>query len=303
VTDVMLTDLADVLRAAGLTVVEVDGWKARGHGPMSEVASIICHHTAGPTSSDHKSLDTVINGRPGLSGPLGNLFLARSGTWYTVAAGVAYHAGVVDLLSHSNPMAIGIEAENDGIPPLDWPLVETDSYARGCAALARHYGVPLNQILGHKEVAFPRGRKSDPDFDMTAFRSKVAHYLTPEADMPLDTADKAWISAQLVAQRSPTAGATVTALMSWLIADVHVPGQPPQPFGTSMVETHRWSYLASLIKPEMLLELSAKVDALLARPAVDVDEEALAAALTQAGFSAEAIAQANLAAVRAALAQ
>ncbi|CAF3984143.1 unnamed protein product [Rotaria sordida] len=33
----MLTGLADILRGAGLNVVEVAGWKTRGHGMMSSV--------------------------------------------------------------------------------------------------------------------------------------------------------------------------------------------------------------------------------------------------------------------------
>ena len=41
-----LTDLADAVRSSGLTVVEVPGWKTRGHGPMSDVLGIVAHHTA-----------------------------------------------------------------------------------------------------------------------------------------------------------------------------------------------------------------------------------------------------------------
>ncbi len=44
----MLTDLADILRKAGLNVVEVSGWKTRGHGVMRSVKSIIYHHTVSP---------------------------------------------------------------------------------------------------------------------------------------------------------------------------------------------------------------------------------------------------------------
>ena len=37
----MLTDLADVLRAAGLKVQEIAGWTTRGHGQMTDVEAII----------------------------------------------------------------------------------------------------------------------------------------------------------------------------------------------------------------------------------------------------------------------
>ncbi|CAF1082927.1 unnamed protein product, partial [Adineta ricciae] len=46
----MLTGLADILRGAGLNVVEVAGWRTRGHGVMSSVKGIVVHHTAGPAS-------------------------------------------------------------------------------------------------------------------------------------------------------------------------------------------------------------------------------------------------------------
>ena len=41
------------------------------------------------------------------------------------------------------------------------------------AALREHYGIPLSNVQGHKEVAKPAGRKPDPTFDMTDFRRRV----------------------------------------------------------------------------------------------------------------------------------
>jgi hypothetical protein len=55
----MVTNLADILRSAGLNVTEVDGWKTRAHGPLTAVRSIICHHTAGPPTGDYPSLPIV----------------------------------------------------------------------------------------------------------------------------------------------------------------------------------------------------------------------------------------------------
>ncbi|CAF4930636.1 unnamed protein product, partial [Rotaria sp. Silwood2] len=37
----MLTGLAGILRGAGLNVVEVAGWKTRGHGVMASVKGIV----------------------------------------------------------------------------------------------------------------------------------------------------------------------------------------------------------------------------------------------------------------------
>jgi N-acetylmuramoyl-L-alanine amidase len=181
----LLTGLADTLRGAGLDVVEVAGWRTRGHGEMTSVQTIVCHHTAGPPTGEVPSLATVRDGRPGLSGPLAQLMLGRSGRWYVVAAGKCYHAGVVLRASYANENAVGVEAEADGVSA--WPAVQYHSYAKGCAALVKAYGLAVANVLGHKEVAFPRGRKSDPNFDMAAFRTLVAHYL--EADVPLTDDD------------------------------------------------------------------------------------------------------------------
>lgn len=85
----MLTDLATVLRAAGLKVQEVPGWKTRGHGQMTSVETIACHHTAGPKTGNYPSLGVVRDGRPGLDGPLAQLGLARDGTWLVIAAGAS----------------------------------------------------------------------------------------------------------------------------------------------------------------------------------------------------------------------
>lgn len=176
-----LTDLADAARKSGLKVVEEPGWKSRGHGPMVDVRTIVCHHTAGPTVGNMPSLGVVRDGRTGLRGPLSHLTLARDGTVYVVAAGLCYHAGAVGRTAHSNGYAIGIEAEATGVT--SWPAVQMDAYARLCAALATHYDVALSHIVGHKEIATPKGRKIDPNFSMPAFRSRVAAVdLKPKGD-------------------------------------------------------------------------------------------------------------------------
>lgn len=169
--------LPDVLRAAGLTVSEVDGWQTRGHGDMGFVKGVLCHHTAGPLTGNMPSLNTVINGRPDLAGPLCNLALGRDGTYYVVAAGKAWHAGAGSWqgVTDGNGQLIGIEAENTGLPNDPWPVVQMDAYVKGCVALIRHLGAHSNMVIGHKEWA-PK-RKTDPSFDMVAFRLRVHNAL------------------------------------------------------------------------------------------------------------------------------
>ena len=132
-----LTDLADTIRAAGLTVVEDPGWRTRGHGAMTSVQGVVCHHTAGPTAArnpaDAPSLGTVRNGIPGgLSGPFAHIVLGRSGTVIVVAAGKCWHAGPVREPWMSNSHTIGIEAENSGTGE-PWPEAQIAAYARLCA--------------------------------------------------------------------------------------------------------------------------------------------------------------------------
>lgn len=169
-----LTDLPDVLRRAGLDVVEVQGWRSRGYRgrALTAVRGIIAHHTAtsARASGDYPTLRLVRDGRSDLPGPLAQLGLGRSGTWYVIAAGLANHAGRSDQPAYGNSQAIGIEAEHPGAGA--WPAAQYDAYVRGCAALQRHYGT--GPVRGHKETAVPKGRKTDPNFDMAEFRRRIA---------------------------------------------------------------------------------------------------------------------------------
>lgn len=169
------TGLARVLRDAGLKVVEVPGWKTRGHGGMGRIKGILAHHTAGPhqsrASSNYPSLAVVRDGRPGLPGPLAQLGIGYDGTWYVIAAGRAWHAGRVDNNKYGNDHALGIEAENPGDGSA-WPKAQYESYVRGVAALIAEWGGKI-QVRGHKEAAVPRGRKIDPTLNMDRFRADV----------------------------------------------------------------------------------------------------------------------------------
>lgn len=186
-----LTDLAQTLRKAGLTVVELSRANRRNHGPMDEVMTVTCHHTAGPRTGLTPSLAVVRDGRPGLAGPLAQIFLARNGVVYIVSTGLCWHAGVSQHDSEENPRAIGIEAENSGLAGDAWPAVQMEAYALVCAALAVRYGLRVTDVKGHKETCAPKGRKSDPSFDMAVHRrnvqaaiSRVKAGQTPPATKP-----------------------------------------------------------------------------------------------------------------------
>jgi hypothetical protein len=175
----MLTDLADVLRAGGLRVVEVPGWKTRtaDGNRFGPVQGILCHWTATnpQAAGDYPTLNTILNGNGQTPGPLSHLGLGRDGTWYVIAAGVCWHAGSVDRVASDNYHAIAVEAEYHPAQGA-WPEAQQRSYERGVAVLSRHYGVALDNVRGHYEAAIPYGRKDDPKTlpgGMAGFRQRV----------------------------------------------------------------------------------------------------------------------------------
>lgn len=180
--------LADVLREAGLTVVEHEGWETRGRGDVGTIDAVIAHHTG--KGSDKGLLNLIMNGRPDLAGPLSQVFLPRDGVWHLLAAGRCNHAGNGSWHGATgNSDTIGIEAANagDGVDP--WPRAQMSSYVRGVAAILRHLGKDELGVAGHKEFALPRGRKIDPTFDMHDFRRDVAELLAdPTAQLVIPPA-------------------------------------------------------------------------------------------------------------------
>ncbi|MEU8383757.1 peptidoglycan recognition family protein [Streptosporangium sp. NPDC048865] len=169
-----LTQLADVARRTGYPVTEVPGWRSRGHGPQPEVDGVVCHHTAG-----WNDMHVVRDGRPGLEGPLSQIWLRRDGTIFIVAAGRCWHNAPSLSLGHTNGHSIGIEAENDGRTA--WPAAQLDSYRKLCAELCLEFGLSASAVKGHKEV---NASKPDPhSINMTTFRAEVARLMKGD-DMP-----------------------------------------------------------------------------------------------------------------------
>src|SRR5204862_1813220 len=88
-----LTWLADELRAAGLTVVETDGWqsRARSSGGFPETPlGVQWHHTASQTSPEN-DIHWQVTGCE--DAPVGNMTIMRDGSVWLVAAGAANTAG------------------------------------------------------------------------------------------------------------------------------------------------------------------------------------------------------------------
>jgi hypothetical protein len=71
-----LTWLPQVLKDSGLKVALTDGWENRGQCDVENIVGVICHHTATPgKKANMPTLNTLIQGRSDLSGPLAQLGL------------------------------------------------------------------------------------------------------------------------------------------------------------------------------------------------------------------------------------
>lgn len=177
--------LAEDCRAAGLTVRELPGWQSRGAEFPAIPNTVLAHHTATPKAAkgDLPTQKILIEGRKGdkpLPGPLCQVALGRNGTVYIVASGKANQAGkgAWQGVARSD-QAIGIEAEHDGVS--EWPARQYEAYVQLVAVLLRGLGQNSERCCGHKEWALPKGRKTDPNFDMAAFRSRVHAVMLPHA--------------------------------------------------------------------------------------------------------------------------
>lgn len=181
------SNLPRILKAAGLRVQEVPGWRARGRpastGGFAPVG-VLCHHTA--SSADGRAgTGILVNGRSDLPGPLAQLGLDRDGTVWIVAAGRSNHAGVAKSSGtvaggDGNRLYIGIEAMNRGTGER-WPKAQYDAYVLLCATLClKVTRNSVNTVRAHKETSVTG--KIDPagptpyegSFDMDAFRRRVA---------------------------------------------------------------------------------------------------------------------------------
>lgn len=280
-----ITWLADVLRDAGLTVVEHSGWKARTVGGIWEPRFGIVHATAAPRSQDDDvQVRVVRDGREDLRGPIANACVDRSGRWHVLAAGrcnttLAGTAGPYE--GQGNTHALGVEACNDNRDE-PWPAVQYDSYVRGWAAIAKRLGWSPDRLRGHKEHT--PGRKTDPTFSMSRFRTDVQTTLE-EDDMP---------SADEIAQR------TVEKLFA---RPVPAPkGTPQSSFGWAIFQIwHRTGHIGNVALPALsrVLDKAAETIATLAHTEGTTD--AASAALAAETLAAVEQARTDLAAVRAVL--
>jgi N-acetyl-anhydromuramyl-L-alanine amidase AmpD len=162
---------------------------------MRVVEGVVGHHTATGegVSGDYPSLRVVRDGRAGLSGPLANYGLGRSGTIYVIAAGCAWHAGAsrhggfTDL----NDEFLGIEAEDSGDGK--WNPAMLDAYPKLVGAILRYMRRDVSRYVSHRTCAVPAGRKPDPGgLADTWMRDRAKGGTQPAPVQPTPTGGGAW---------------------------------------------------------------------------------------------------------------
>lgn len=173
--------LPDALSRRGLTVEVVPGWETRSAGSFAPRGAV-CHWTAGPRGTTRRaSLAICTNGRPGLDGPLCNVYGARDGVAVVVAAGRANHAGVGSWRGVTgNSSFFGTEME--AADATDFTTAQRWSYPRINASFCDLGGFDEQMVCGHSEYATPAGRKQDVNhYPMSQLRADTGALLRPSA--------------------------------------------------------------------------------------------------------------------------
>lgn len=150
-------DLPARLRKAGLTVIEIDGWQARGRPSSTggfKPVGVLNHHTGGRDGSGDAEDDLkyakwlFLTGRSDLPAPLCHIALSAEGVVYLGAAGRANHAGTAKAsgsvaAGDGNSLYIGIE----------WMLSGTQKIADKQYDAAVKLNAVLLDVLGSSEQA------------------------------------------------------------------------------------------------------------------------------------------------------
>lgn len=91
----------------------------------------------------------------------------------------AWHAGKGELHgvpSDINNRSIGIEIVNDGSGKTPFTEAQYKSLTQLTGYLKQQHNIPMKNIVGHADVAVPKGRKNDPapNFDWNRLRKGIS---------------------------------------------------------------------------------------------------------------------------------
>ncbi|OIJ98290.1 N-acetylmuramoyl-L-alanine amidase [Streptomyces monashensis] len=180
----------DVLRAEGVTVVEVGDWRHhhRNHkGPWGPVHGVMIHHTV--TRGSAATVRLCRDGYRAQPGPLCHGVVTKDGTVHLVGYGRADHAGLGDddvlraviaertlppdnaADTDGNRHFYGFECENLGTGADPWPDAQLEAITRAAAAVCRRHGWTERSVIGHLE--WQPGKVDPRGFTMDWLRTRV----------------------------------------------------------------------------------------------------------------------------------
>ncbi|WP_139978319.1 peptidoglycan recognition protein family protein [Nocardioides litoris] len=189
--------LGDVLRAAGVQVVEEPGWLTRTANGTLDPIGVLWHHTAAPSSASNPSpaLGVCINGRADLPGPLCHALVDYFGVFHLVSANYANHAGTARAsgpvpAGSGNVMLIGWEidyaGDGGGGVVQQMTSAQYDASLKATAAVLRQLGRDASYARGHRETSTTG--KIDPSFiDLDTMRADVARLMGSSGGGPSGT--------------------------------------------------------------------------------------------------------------------
>jgi len=200
---------AALLRAEGVTVVEVGSWEDhnRNHkGPWGPVHGVMIHHTV--TKGTANTVAICRDGYDELPGPLCHGVIDKKGIVHLVGYGRANHAGLGDddvlqaviaekalpadneANTDGNRHFYGFECENLGDGKDPWPAAQLLAIERVSAALCRHHKWSERSVIGHLE--WQPGKVDPKGFTMSSMRTRVKARLAPAVTYTVSDGDTLW---------------------------------------------------------------------------------------------------------------
>ncbi|MDX2539786.1 N-acetylmuramoyl-L-alanine amidase [Streptomyces scabiei] len=194
---------AALLRAEGVTVVEVGAWPTHNRnakGPWGPVHGVMIHHTV--TSGSARTVAMCRDGYTSLPGPLCHGVITKDGRVHLVGYGRANHAGLGDddvlqaviaeralpvddeANTDGNRHFYGFECENLGDGEDPWPPEQLLAIERVAAAICRHHGWGTESVIRHLD--WQPGKVDPRGIDWAAMRRRIADRLetTPPKPTP-----------------------------------------------------------------------------------------------------------------------
>jgi N-acetylmuramoyl-L-alanine amidase len=126
-----------------------------------------------------------------------HLVVGRTGTVFLIVPPErrAWHAGVsaLDGVRDCNDFTIGVCLSNANDGEELYPEAQVVAAVDACRLLMRHFDIPWTRVRRHRDVALPRGRKTDPAppaFNFARFLDLLAHRAppAPAAGLPVPKA-------------------------------------------------------------------------------------------------------------------